>query len=62
MRNLRTSSIPGSNHNFILLCLLALFLAVGVLSLLLGPESMSPGQVVTGLFDPADTIARRIVL
>ena len=62
MRSLRTSSIPGSNHNFILLCLLALFLAVGVLSLLLGPESMSPGQVVTGLLDPADTIARRIVL
>lgn len=62
MKNLRTSSIPGSNHNFILLCLLGLFLAVGVLSLLLGPESMSPGQVVTGLFDPTDTIARRIVL
>lgn len=62
MRSSRTSSTPRSNHNFILLCLLGLMLAVGALSLLLGPESLSPGQVLKGLFDPADTLARRIVL
>ena len=62
MKSLPTSSIQRSNHNFIVLCLLGLFLAVGALSLLLGPESIAPGQVLQGLFDPADTIARRIVL
>lgn len=62
MKSLRTSSIQRNNHNLIVLCLLGLFLAVGVLSLLLGPESIAPGQVLQGLFDPADTIARRIIL
>ena len=62
MRSLRTSTIQSSNHNFILLCLLVLFLAVGVLSLLLGPEPIPPLEVLKGFFDPADTVTRRIVL
>lgn len=62
MRSSRTYSIPRTNHNFILLCLLGAFLAVGALSLLLGPEPIPPLEVLKGFFDPADTIARRIVL
>lgn len=61
MKSLRISSIRRNNHNLILLLLLGCLLIVGALSLLLGPEPIPPVQVLRGLFDPADTVTRRIV-